>query len=405
MYGLLYVARPSNTIAQAGDSDDDDDEPTSWHREAARLSSPDAPLTGNIVSSPSTMAQPPTQLEPDLLLIEDSTFRNSLHEHMRRTYVPLEIWYLKVSLEKAHQLDEPDTEGRPAVTSVLDDAFYLIKMVIARVCSSTHAAAVVAIAKELRTILERDVAEALKRRLEAALAANQHTKAIAYLNDLELAAEYTSRILDDPSLASSNSFFIPAELDAVRRAISSLKTAADTALRSAHRHGVDAIFGALVRPKLRQLVLDIYREISYTLDEDSYAESEYADAVRKRFIRQWDALVDVPRTYMAESSYLAFFSLAVNGLVRPWEAHVRGLRYTELGALRFDKDLRGVTGHLAGQTPLGTGTMRDAFARLQQMATLLNLDETEEADELVASAGWKLSERDGAAVLALRVEV
>lgn len=369
--------------------DSDDDEP-SWQRTAEDpMSAAPAPLHS---------------LEADLLLIEDSSFRDALHEHMRRTYAPLEVWYLKVSLEKAHQLDEPDTDARPAVTSVLDDAFYLIKTVLARVCSTTHAAAVVAVTRDLRGIIERDIADVLRRRLDAAVAANQHAKAIAYLNDLELAAEYMGRIADDPSLVAPVAYFLPAELDEARAALVSLKTAADTALRSAHRHGVDAIFGALVRPKLRQLVLDVYRDIAYTLGEDAYAEAEYADAVRKRFVRQWDGLTELARTSMAEASYLGFFSLAVNGLVRPWEAHVRGLRYSELGALRFDRDLRGVTSHLSSQTPLGTGALRDAFARLQQIGTLLNLDEREDADELVASPGWKLTAADGAAVMALRVD-
>jgi hypothetical protein len=324
---------------------------------------------------------------------------------MRRTYVPLELWYLKASLEKAHQLDEADIEARPAVTSVLDDAFYLIKTTLGRVCSTTHAPSVVAVTRELRAIVERDIADVLRRRLEAALAANQHGKAIAYLNDLELAAEYMGRIVDDPSLVSPSSFFVPAELDEAKGALATLRSAADAALRSAHRFGVDTIFGALVRPKLRQLVLDVYRDLGYLPTEDGYAEAEYADAVRKRFVRQWDALVELARSAMAEASYLAFFGLAVNGLVRPWEAHVRGLRYTELGALRYDRDLRGVLGHLSSQTPLGTGALRDAFARLRQIGTLLNLDERDDADALTASAGWKLSAADGAAVMALRADL
>jgi hypothetical protein len=44
----------------------------------------------------------------------------------------------------------------------------------------------------------------------------------------------------------------------------------------------------------------------------------------------------------------------------------------QLGAMRFDRDLRAITSHLAEQTAFGD--VRDKFARLQQMSTLLNLD-------------------------------
>jgi conserved oligomeric Golgi complex subunit 4 len=213
------------------------------------------------------------------------------------------------------------------------------------------------------------------------------------------------RIADAPSLVSSVAYFIPSELDAARAAITTLKTSSESAFRSAHRSGLDAVFGAIARPKLRQLVGDVYRDVAYALGEDTYAEAEYADAVRKRFTRHWDALTSLPRSSMTDGTYLAFFGLAVNALVRPWEAHIRGLRFTELGALRYDRDLRGVLGHLSGQTPLATGTLRDAFARLQQIGTLLNLDSADDADELAASPGWKLSAADSKAVVALRLDL
>jgi hypothetical protein len=37
---------------------------------------------------------------------------------------------------------------------------------------------------------------------------------------------------------------------------------------------------------------DVYRDVSYNLDEDTFAEAEDLDIVRKRFIRAWEQLVD-----------------------------------------------------------------------------------------------------------------
>jgi hypothetical protein len=52
------------------------------------------------------------------------------------------------------------------------------------------------------------------------------------------------------------------------------------------------LFNQLTRPRLRGLLDDCYRDISYELDEDAFALAEEDDLVRKRFIRSWEALVE-----------------------------------------------------------------------------------------------------------------
>ena len=56
--------------------------------------------------------------------------------------------------------------------------------------------------------------------------------------------------------------------------------------------GIDQLFNQLIRPRLRTLVSDIYRDVSYILDEDGFSASEYQDTVRKRFIRAWEGIMD-----------------------------------------------------------------------------------------------------------------
>lgn len=87
--------------------------------------------------------------------------------------------------------------------------------------------------------------------------------------------------------------------------------------------------------------------------------------------------------------------MCVDVLVRPWEKLVMGMKVTEvrllsllslmrlqslisplfvllqLGALRFDRDLRSISAFLSSQTSFGGS--REKFIRLQQMSTILNL--------------------------------
>lgn len=60
-------------------------------------------------------------------------------------------------------------------------------------------------------------------------------------------------------------------------------------------------------------------------------------------------------------------------LSRLWEKQILSMRFSELGAIRFDRDLRSVSSYLVSQ--LEYGDTREKFQRLQQISTLLNLDE------------------------------
>jgi hypothetical protein len=56
--------------------------------------------------------------------------------------------------------------------------------------------------------------------------------------------------------------------------------------------GLEQLFNQLTRPRLRNLLDECYKDVSYTLDEDSFAEAEDMDIVRKRFVRAWETLLD-----------------------------------------------------------------------------------------------------------------
>jgi conserved oligomeric Golgi complex subunit 4 len=65
--------------------------------------------------------------------------------------------------------------------------------------------------------------------------------------------------------------------------------------------------------------------------------------------------------------------------------------------------LRAIVTHLSSQTAFGD--VRDKFARLQQIAQLLNLDSEEDVADFYNGSGisWKLSVQEAQAVGALRV--
>lgn len=55
---------------------------------------------------------------------------------------------------------------------------------------------------------------------------------------------------------------------------------------------MEQLFNQLMRPKLRTLIVDVYRDVTYALDDDGYTAAEYQDVVRKRFVKAWEGLID-----------------------------------------------------------------------------------------------------------------
>jgi hypothetical protein len=55
---------------------------------------------------------------------------------------------------------------------------------------------------------------------------------------------------------------------------------------------VEQLFNQLVRPKLRTLLFDIYKDVSFVLDDDAYSIAEHQELVRKRFTKAWEGVVD-----------------------------------------------------------------------------------------------------------------
>jgi hypothetical protein len=123
-----------------------------------------------------------------------------------------------------------------------------------------------------------------------------------------------------------------------------------------HQTGLDQLFNQLTRPRLRTLLEDCYKGVTYVLDEDGYAEAEMQDIIRKRFINGWEPLVetykvslpacscrvhrgdprtedlglDSPQDAFTEANFQLFFSMTVEVLVRPWEKMAMNMKFTEV---------------------------------------------------------------------------
>jgi len=94
----------------------------------------------------------------------------------------------------------------------------------------------------------------------------------------------------------------------------------------------------------------VYKDQTYLLDDDGYAAAEANDLVRKRFVKvrgnlvgqgtftnvsfkSWEALMSGPKTSFTEGNYRAFFGMAIDMLVKPWEKMLGIMKFSEVRVL------------------------------------------------------------------------
>ncbi|KAL6309196.1 COG4-domain-containing protein [Sparassis latifolia] len=343
-----------------------------------------------------------------LKALESCTSRRLFDDMLTTYYIPMET----------HRLSNPDLSQTPAMTTTPDDVFYILKVVLSRLLSSGSVMAIRRTSELLREVMDRQYTAVIKRKLDDVYrtggssgpgprgekAERDNRQAfIILLNDLDVSSSHMERLVKELcGSALVTQHFLDAEVESVKNSLSSFNNLVPK-FRSTLRAGVEQLFNQLMRPKLRTFIPDVYRDVSYVLDEDAYNASEYQDVVRKRFIKAWEGLAEGYKDAFTERNYRLFFGLALDILVRPWERYVVGLRYSELGAIRFDHDLRAITSYLSSQTVFGD--VREKFVRLQQISILLNLDSEEDVDEFYNGSGitWQLSDQEARNIANLRM--
>lgn len=105
-------------------------------------------------------------------MVEQSGSQRAIENLLKTYYEPLELWYLRSSVEKAHRLDSPEILSKPHLSSILDDTFYLIKVVLQRVLSSGSLTSLRSMRQKIVTVLEKDYAAVLTKKMESVYAAS-----------------------------------------------------------------------------------------------------------------------------------------------------------------------------------------------------------------------------------------
>ncbi|KAK3896533.1 COG4 transport protein-domain-containing protein [Staphylotrichum tortipilum] len=376
---------------------------------------------------------------PDLLI--KANLSRKVSGKLIGPYQDLTNFFFRRSVEKAFQLDEepsglslnmsrPIDGNAPYIISAVDVVMYIVNTVIRRSISTSQRGVIDSVIPNISSLLGTDFIGMLQRKMHdesyprAAVQGNlppEHliVSFIVLINSLDVAIEYLARIVSNfinpPEQQHSSGgggayekplqVAFPFKNDAAEVAarLSNLNAAFSAKATELLNEGVRTLFSQVIRPRLRPVLTDTFRDADYALGEDELAElaaqngqaeEELLDQVPRVFEHGWDALIRPVARLLTPKTYAALLELTAEYLARVLEKRVwsyTGGRTSPYGAIRMERDFGGIVGAISK----GNYAVREVFGRTAQVLMVANMEE-EEWEELAGEGEmmWVLSEEE-----------
>jgi len=164
-----------------------------------------------------------------------------------------------------------------------------------------------------------------------------------------------------------------------------------------------------VAQKVVPLVLveavELLTQLSFNLSDSEYAALDADDPWVSDLLQRMEEHLGWLQSLLTSQNYESLTHAVLGMVAKRVEALLLQKRFNQLGGLLLEKDVRNIVSYTAN---LSQRTVRDKFARLSQMATLLNLESPGEVvdywGENADSMMWRLTPFEVKRVLKLRVE-
>ncbi|KAF2877902.1 Six-hairpin glycosidase-like protein [Massariosphaeria phaeospora] len=345
-----------------------------------------------------------------------SNLNKKVSSHLIVPFNEMTTFFFRRSVEKAFQLDESPSDlnlnpakplgsNPPFITSAVDDVMYIVNQVIQRSLATSQRAIIGSVVSTVARLLGSDFVSMIQRKMrdesypKAVIQGGlpPEDKVIAFLvliNNLDISNDYVKRIIETqlgtqsqstsegPSKSplqdlfpfGHDSTFVENELKAMESSFSA-KTS------ELLKESIQATFHNVLKPRVRPILAEAFRDVDYAPSEDSGAREDNADGddgdlVKSRFDRGWGALVRPIKRILSPTNFDRLMLVAMTYLASALEKRIKSYygRVNELGAVRLERDISGiVTAAVAG----GKYGLRDSFTKCTQMTLIMNMEDDE----------------------------
>ncbi|CAK0785054.1 hypothetical protein CVIRNUC_008259 [Coccomyxa viridis] len=330
-------------------------------------------------------------------------------------YMALEEFYLEENVEKAIAIDEWSPDA--LTTSMVDDVFFVLQKCGGRALAIGSLQCLCAILGQLNNLLRDSLRAALEYKWKAAAARLAQAVAAAtggegvsaptgdaaeyaaVFNNAEISAMYVGKLRAELEESAWRYFHAPAERERIRSVLVDLSQTALAFTQITHKALEQLSSG--IAPRLRA-TLDEAAGASYELTDAEYAANEAGDTWVDHLLGILVALLQWLQPLLTPSNYDALVASLLQKVVDRLEATLRVKRFNQLGGLQLDRDVRHMVVTLSEVTQR---TIRDKFAVLSQMGTLLSLESVAEVlDYWGSNAAWRLTDAQVREILGQRAD-
>ncbi len=347
----------------------------------------------------------------------NSALATKVTERLVSPFNTMTTFFFRRSVEKAFQLDEhppdlslnphkPLNSNSPHISSAVDDIMYIVNKVIQQSLATSQKEVVASVVPTLARVMGSDFIGMIQRKMrdesypKAAIQGAlppEHT-IVAFLvliNDLDVAMDYVKQIVRsqvEPSATTKQAaerplddlFPFASEAQAVSIVLSSLGTTFESKTAELLNDGVHVVFNNVMKPRLRPILLDAFRDVEYQLSKEELQElaqeeggnDEDGELVRRRFQYGWDALTKPIARIMTTNTFDKLLTTIISYLSRLLEKKIWSYhgRVNELGAVRMERDVNNIAGIIVHGKKYA---YRDAFLKCSQICMVMNMEEDE----------------------------
>ena len=383
-------------------------------------------------------------------LVANSLLAKKVSDRLISPFNTMTTFYFRRSVERSFQLDEqppdlslnlnkPISSNTPYITSAVDDVMYIMNQVIQRSLATSQRDVVASVVPTLARVLGSDFVGMIQRKMrdesypkplvQGALPPEQTIVAfLVLMNNLDIAMQYVQRIVETWQTPATNGATVNGSLGAasklkelypfghddtfVSNALLSLRKGFESKTSELLSDGIDALFKNVMKPRLRPVLADTFRDIDYSMTaeelEEAKRETELEgesdisseDAVPRRFQQGWEALTKPIARILTDGNYDKILTVVISYLGEVLEKRIWSYygRINILGAVRLERDIAGLVSLIVRG---GRYALRDAFARCTQICLVMNMedDEWEELRSTQVGTGadeteWKINQEE-----------
>ncbi|XP_061231805.1 conserved oligomeric Golgi complex subunit 4 isoform X2 [Neopsephotus bourkii] len=324
-------------------------------------------------------------------------------------YITMEEYFMRETVNKAVAMDS--YEKGQLTSSMVDDVFYIVKKCIGRALSSSSIDCLCAMINHSTTELESDFREVLYNKLKQGFPATTFqdfqrgvTSAVNIMHSSLQQGKFDTKGIESTDEAKQSFLVTLNNVEVCSENIMTLKKTLESDCSKLLSQGFG---GEQAQAKIDSCLSDMAAVSNKFRDllQEEFSDYEANDPWVQQFILNLEQQMTEFKAGLSPVIYDTLTGLMTSLIAIELEKVLLKSTFSRLGGLQFDKELRSLIAYL---TTVTTWTIRDKFARLSQMATILNLERVMEIlDYWGPNSGpltWRLTPAEVRQVLALRID-